>query len=188
MSAAAAATGEHLFWIVSRAAGIVALLAASASVGLGLLMGGRMLRGRGVELRSVHEALSIAAMAAIVLHAGALVFDSYVNLGVADVTIPFLGDHQPLWTSLGIVCGWSLIALGVSYYLRARIGVARWRRLHRWTALVWVLSIAHAIGEGTDAGRLWFLVSVGIVIVPAALLLAVRHTPSTTPTPTNTSR
>jgi sulfoxide reductase heme-binding subunit YedZ len=182
--AAAVATGEHLFWLTSRAAGIVALLASSASVGLGLLMAGRMLRRRGPDLRSLHEALSLAAMAAIVLHAGALVFDGYVNLGVADVAVPFLGDHRPLWTSLGIVCGWSLIALGLSYYWRARIGVARWRRLHRWTALVWVLSIAHALGEGTDAGRLWFLASVGIVIVPAALLLGLRHaTPSPTPSP-----
>ena len=175
---------EHVFWLVSRAAGIVALLTSSASVGLGLLMAGRMIRGKGVELRSVHEALSLAAMAAIVLHAGALIFDGYVDLSLADVTIPFLGDYQALWTSLGIVCGWSLIALGLSYYWRARIGVARWRRLHRWTALVWVLSIAHALGEGTDAGRLWFLASVGIVIVPAALLLGLRHaTPSPTPTP-----
>ena len=43
---------------------------------------------------------------------------------------------------------------------------------------MWVLSIAHALGEGTDAGRLWFLAAAGIVIVPAALLLAVRHLPS----------
>ena len=185
MTVAAAVTGEHLFWIVSRAAGIVALLASSASVGLGLLMGGRMLRGKGVDLRSTHEALSLAAMAAIVLHAGALVFDGYVNLSVAAVTIPFLGGYQPLWTSLGIVCGWSLIALGLSYYARARIGVARWRRLHRWTALVWVLSIAHAIGEGTDASRLWFLISAGIVVVPAALLLAIRHMPPPSPTPSS---
>jgi sulfoxide reductase heme-binding subunit YedZ len=184
MTAAAAATGEHLFWLTSRAAGIVALLASSASVGLGLAMAGRMIRGKGLELRSIHEALSLAAMAAIVIHAGALLFDGYVNLNLAQVTIPFLGDYAPLWTSLGIACGWALIALGLSYYARARIGVARWRRLHRWTALVWVLSIAHALGEGTDAGRVWFLAATGIVIVPAAILLGIRHsTPSPTPTP-----
>ena len=122
-------------------------------------------------------------MAAIVVHAGALVFDGYVDMDVADVTLPLLGDYRPLWTSLGIVCGWALIALGLSYYARARIGVARWRRLHRWTALVWVLSIGHALGEGTDAGRLWFLASVGIVVVPAALLFAARHASSPTPSP-----
>ena len=176
---------EHVFWLTSRSAGIVALLASSASVGLGLLMAGRMIRGKGAELRSIHEALSIAAMAAIVLHAGSLVFDSYLHPSLAAVTIPFVGAYRPLWTSLGIACGWALIALGLSYYARARIGVARWRQLHRWTVFVWVLSIAHALGEGTDAGRLWFVAAAGIVIVPAALLLAVRHLPST---PTQASR
>ena len=176
------ATGDHLVWLVSRAAGIVALLAASGSVGLGLAMAGRMVKG--VQPRSIHEALSIAAMAAIVLHAGALLFDSFVHLDLAGVTIPFVGSYRPFWTSLGIVAGWSMIALGLAYYWRARIGVARWRRLHRWTALAWVLSIGHALGEGTDAGRLWFLAAVGIVIVPAAVLLGLRHSaPSPTPTP-----
>jgi sulfoxide reductase heme-binding subunit YedZ len=169
----------HVFWLVSRSAGILALLAASASVSLGLLMGGRLIKRRGPELRSVHEALSIAAMAAIVLHAGSLVLDSYLHPSLAAVTIPFVGTYRPLWTSLGIVCGWLTLALGLSYYARARIGVARWRRAHRWTALVWLASIVHAIGEGTDAGRLWFLAAVGIVAVPAVLLLFVRHVPPT---------
>jgi len=40
-----------------------------------------------------------------------------------------------------------------------KIGVARWRRLHRFTALTWLLSIAHALGMGTDAGSSWFLVA-----------------------------
>ena len=177
-----AVSGEHLFWLISRAAGTVALLAASGSVGLGLAMAGRMVKG--VQPRSIHEALSIAAMAAIVLHAGALLLDSFVNLNLAGVTIPFAGAYRPLWTSLGIVCGWSLIALGLSYYWRARIGVARWRSLHRWTALVWALSIAHALGEGTDAGRIWFLTAIGLVIAPAAVLLGIRHSaPPPTPTP-----
>lgn len=169
---------EHVFWIVSRSAGTVALLAASASVSVGLLMGGRLVK-RGADLRAVHEALTIAAMAAIVLHAGSLLFDSYLKASLADVTIPFLGSYRPLWTSLGIVCGWLIFALGLSYYARARIGVARWRRLHRWTALVWLLSIVHALGEGTDAGQAWFLVAVALVAVPALSLLCIRHLPAT---------
>ena len=169
----------HIFWLVSRSAGIVALLAASASVSLGLLMGGRLIKRRAGELRPLHEALSIAAMAAIALHAGALLFDSYLHPSLAALAIPFAGTYRPLWTSLGIVSGWLLTALGLSYYARARIGVARWRRAHRWTALVWLASIAHALGEGTDAGRLWFLAAVAIVAVPAVLLLIVRHSPPT---------
>jgi sulfoxide reductase heme-binding subunit YedZ len=168
---------EHVFWIASRAAGIVALLGSSASVSLGLLMATRLVRGR--DLRTWHEALALGTMAALVVHAGSLLFDSYVSPSLAGVLVPFVGSYQPFWTSLGIVCGWATLVLGLSYYARARIGVARWRRMHRWTALVWLLSLVHSIGEGTDSGQAWFLVSVGLVALPAAALLARRLLPPT---------
>jgi sulfoxide reductase heme-binding subunit YedZ len=78
------------------------------------------------------------------------------------------------WTTIGIVGGWMMIILGLSFYARARIGQQRWRKLHRFTALAWILGLAHSLGEGTDAGKLWFLVATGIVVLPAAGLLVVR--------------
>src|SRR3954449_3023643 len=76
-----------------------------------------------------------------------------------------------------------LILLGLSYYLRARIGTARWRSLHRFTALAWVLGVAHAVGEGTDASAAWFLVAAAAVVVPAGALLAARLAPATLGSP-----
>src|SRR5213075_1925636 len=105
---------HHLFWITSRAAGIAALLFASAAVAVGLTLGGRLLKGRGPDLRITHEAL---------------------------------------WMATGIIGGWMMILLGVSYYARTRIGIERWRKWHRFTALGWLLGLAHALGQGTDAGR-----------------------------------
>ena len=49
-----------------------------------------------------------------------------------------------------------------------------WRRLHRFTALAWLAGLVHAVGEGTDAGQTWFLAMIGIVAVPALLLLLWR--------------
>jgi methionine sulfoxide reductase heme-binding subunit len=170
----ATATSQHLFWITSRAAGSAALVLSSVAVCIGLLMGGRLLRGRGPDLRVTHEALSLATMLAIAVHALALVGDRYLHPSLLDVTLPFVGSYKTFWTSLGIVAGWATIALGLSYYLRNRIGVARWRRLHRFTALAWLLGIGHALGEGTDAGQRWFLAMTAIVVVPAAALLVAR--------------
>ena len=167
---------EHLFWITSRAAGILALLLSTAAVSIGLMMGGRLVRRRGVDLRATHEALALATIAAIVVHAGALLFDSFLSPSLLEVTIPFVSSYNRLFTTLGILCGWATVLLGLSYYWRARIGAARWRRLHRWTALVWLLSIIHALGEGTDAGEAWFLLGIGALVVPALGLLAVRMT------------
>jgi sulfoxide reductase heme-binding subunit YedZ len=164
----------HLFWITSRAAGTVALLASSLAVGLGLLMSTRRLRGRGPDLRVAHETLSLATLVAIVVHGVTLLGDGYLHPSPADLALPFVSPYRPLWTSAGIVAGWALAALGLSYYVRARIGALRWRRLHRFTALAWLLGLAHSLGEGTDAGEAWFLAMVTIVALPALTLLLAR--------------
>jgi sulfoxide reductase heme-binding subunit YedZ len=164
----------YLFWITSRAAGFAALILASLAVCLGLLMSTKLLKRRGVDLRVTHEVLSLSTIVAIVVHAVALLGDSYLKPSVFDIAIPFAGSYKTIWTSVGIVAGWGLIALGLSYYARKRIGTQRWRQLHRFTALAWLLGVGHSLGEGTDAGRLWFLAMVGIVAIPALALLATR--------------
>jgi sulfoxide reductase heme-binding subunit YedZ len=170
--------GVHFFWITSRAAGVVALLASSLAVSLGLMMGGRFGKGRKPDLRVAHEALSLATIAALVVHALALLGDAYMSPSLADISIPFVSGYQRLWTTTGIVAGWMLIVLGLSYYVRGRIGPARWRSLHRFTALAWVLGVIHSVGEGTDASAAWFLAAAAAVVLPASALLVARMTPA----------
>ncbi len=168
---------EHAFWITSRAAGIVALLAASLAVALGLMMSTRMRTKLG-DLRVIHESLSLATMVALVVHAFSLLGDSYLSPSLADVTIPFVSSYQRLWMGVGLIAGWMFVILGLSYYIRGRIGPARWRRLHRFTALAWVLGVGHALMMGTDAGAAWFLVAAALVVVPAGALLVRRLMPA----------
>jgi sulfoxide reductase heme-binding subunit YedZ len=170
----ATAVGPHLFWITSRAAGIAALLLSSLSVCIGLLIGGRIVKGHRQELRVTHEALSLAALAALVVHGLTLLGDGYLHPSLGDIAIPFLSGYETLWTSMGIVAFWALLVLGLSYYARTRIGVQRWRRLHRFAALAWILGLAHSLGEGTDAGQAWFLAMVALAAVPALALLLAR--------------
>jgi sulfoxide reductase heme-binding subunit YedZ len=166
---------DHLFWITSRAAGVTALLLASIGVSAGLLMGTRLVRGRSAgDLRALHEVVSIATMVAIGVHAFSLLADTFLHPTLAQILVPFAFGYHRVWTTLGIVAGWSLVVLGVSYYFRTRIGQARWRRAHRFTALAWLLGVGHSLGEGTDAGTTWFLVLIAIAVVPALLLLIAR--------------
>lgn len=171
---ASAALGGHVFWVTSRAAGIAAILLASLSVCLGLLMGTRLRRISKPELRIAHEALSLATLAAIAVHGLSLLGDSYLKPSLADIAVPFVGSYNTLWTAAGIIGFWMLALLGLSYYARAKIGAQRWRRLHRLAALAWLLGVAHSLGEGGDAGTAWFLVCVGLVALPAGGLLAAR--------------
>jgi sulfoxide reductase heme-binding subunit YedZ len=164
----------HLFWITSRAAGFAALVLASLAVSAGLLMSTRLLKGRTSELRSAHDTLALATIVAIVVHGVALLGDQFLHPSIADIAIPFVSGYKTFWTSLGIVGGWGLTLLGLSYYARRYVGAARWRKLHRFTALAWLAGLAHAVGEGTDAGQLWFLAMTALVVIPALALLTTR--------------
>ncbi len=181
MNLSAVAVHTHLFWITSRAAGTAALLLSSCSVGVGLVMGGKLLKRRGTDLRVTHEALSLATLVALVVHATSLLGDAYLHPSVLDLTVPFASGYKTVWMSIGIVAGWSLILLGLSFYARARIGQARWRSLHRFTALAWALGVVHSLGEGTDAGQSWFLAMTVIAVVPALILLGRRMWPAGPP-------
>jgi len=170
------AAGPHLFWITSRAAGTAAVILSSASLGVGLLIRsrGEPRRLAAVDARVLHEALSLATLIAIAVHGLALLGDSYLHPTVLDISIPFDGSYRPLWTGIGIVAGWGLAALGLSYYARARIGQARWRYLHRFTAAFWAMGIAHTLGAGTDASEPWLIVALLAPTVPALVLLVRR--------------
>jgi methionine sulfoxide reductase heme-binding subunit len=109
------------------------------------------------------------------VHGLALLGDGFLSPSLGDIALPFAWSYKTAWTSIGIIGGWALVILGLSYYARQAIGVSRWRKLHRLTALAWIAGIVHTLGEGTDAGQIWFLAMLAIVAIPALALLAVRY-------------
>ena len=175
--------GQHVFWIASRASGVVALILAAVSVGMGLAMAMRAAKGPGAmaRLRQAHEATALAALIMIGAHGLALLGDSYLRPGLAGIAIPFVMSHRPLWTGIGVVSGWLAALLGLTFYVRRWIGPRLWRRLHRWTLAVYVLAVIHTLGAGTDARSAWLLVIVIGTTAPLAVMALARLLPSDGP-------
>ena len=172
--------GQHLFWIASRASGVVALVLAAVSVGMGLAMAMRSAKGPGAmsRLRQAHEATALAALIMIAVHGVTLLGDSYLRPGIAGIAIPFVMHHRPLWTGLGVVAGWLAAILGLSFYVRRWFGPKLWRQLHRWTLAVYVLGVVHTLGAGTDGRSFWLLIILIATAAPIAVMAAVRMLPS----------
>lgn len=165
----------HFAWVTCRAAGVAALILVSASVGVGLSMTGRLVRSsRGADLRVIHEALSIAALAMIALHALSLLADSYFHPTIADLAIPFERNYREPYMGIGIIGGWATIVLGLSVYVRQVVRMPWWKVLHRCTVLAWVMSVVHALGEGSDRGEGWFIAVVVVTIVPTVVVIFIR--------------
>jgi sulfoxide reductase heme-binding subunit YedZ len=167
----------HGWWLVSRSAGIVALLLIAASVLIGLTLaaglGGPPRRRR--ALVALHEHAANTGLAAIGLHGVTLLGDAWLKPGPAGIAVPFVMDYRPLYTAAGIVAGYLGALLGLSFYARRRIGGRRWRKLHRATPVVYVLALVHTLGAGSDTGTPWLRATLLATTLPAAALLIARH-------------
>lgn len=157
-SSAATALQTHGWWLASRASGLVAMVLVTISVGLGLVMAGKVMRRPGLsrKLLAVHEHTAVAGIVAIAVHGITLLGDPWLHPGLSGIAVPFAMGFRPLWSGLGIVGGYLAALLGLSFYFRKRIGARLWRKAHRATAVVYVLGLAHALGSGSDASAAWF--------------------------------
>jgi sulfoxide reductase heme-binding subunit YedZ len=171
---------QQVFWLASRAFGIVAIVLLSLSVSLGLAMSGRLLRRPGLpaKLKRLHEASTLVTLALIAAHAGVLLLDGYLRPGLSGITLPFALGYRPFWTGIGVVAGWLALILGASFYVRRWIGVKTWRWLHRWTRAVYILALAHVIGAGTDGRSPWMLALLAVLVTPNVFALAFRMLPA----------
>lgn len=176
---------DYAWWLASRASGIVALGLITASVALGLLMAGKLLQRPGLNkvLVKTHEQLALAGLIAIAVHGITLLGDRWLNPGLAGLAVPFTMSYRPLFTGLGIVGGYLAAALGLSFYARRRIGARLWRKLHRLTALVYVLAVVHTLGAGTDASSPWLRTAMVATGAPILFLFIARVLPRPRPRP-----
>ncbi|MGW2518438.1 ferric reductase-like transmembrane domain-containing protein [Streptomyces sp. NPDC001617] len=149
-------TSETL-WYANRATGAVCLVLFTVVVLLGIAV---KLRAKLPGLPrfgtvSLHRTLSLSATAFLALHIALAVIDSYVDITVVDVLIPFVSDYQPLWLGLGTVALDLMLAVLITSLLRDRLGHRTWRALHWLAYASWPVALIHGIGIGTDTGTDW---------------------------------
>ena len=166
---------HYLWWLVSRASGIVVVALIALSVLIGLAMAARLVPARRKRTAAaLHEHLAMVALVAIAVHGAALLGDGWLRPGVTGITIPFALHYRPAFTGAGIIAGYLALLLGPSFYLRRRLPAGAWRRLHRATPLVWALAVVHSLGSGSDGASLWLRGLVLAPVVPLAYLLVMR--------------
>lgn len=168
-------TNEAL-WALGRGNGIVALAFLTLSVALGVASrsGRPMLALPRFGIASLHRFAALAATLLVLLHMGMLFLDPYARLRIIDFVVPFLGAYRPLWQGLGTVAAELLIAVILTSLARGRLGPRVFRAIH-WSAyLLWPIALAHALGNGTDSGEVWFTAFAGSCAAVVAAVLAWR--------------
>jgi hypothetical protein len=164
-------------WLIARAAGLVAFGILTLSTWLGLAMSTRLLGARHQRtLLGWHRTLAATGLATVALHAGALMLDPVVRFGAAAVLVPFAAPWRPGAVAGGVIAGWLMLAVTVSFQLRRWIGQRAWRRLHYASFAAFGLALCHALASGTDlagvGGPALALLAGGPVLALALLRIA----------------
>jgi sulfoxide reductase heme-binding subunit YedZ len=167
--------GQQVFWFASQALGIVAIALLGISVALGLMMSSRIIARPGLpaKLKHFHESSTLVTLGLIAGHGGLLLFDGYLRPGPAGILLPFALAYRPVFTGIGIIAGWLAVILGLSFYVRKRIGVKTWRSLHRFTIVAYLLALGHVVGAGTH-GRSWWMIAL-LTALTAPIIFAFTY-------------
>ena len=164
----------QVWWHVARASGIVAWALLVASVVWGVLLATRVLRphDRPAWLLDLHRWLGGLAVAGTGLHVAALVADTYVHFGAADVLVPFASSWRPLAVALGVLAAWGLAAVQATSLAIRHLPRRAWYAVHLTSyGTVWLASI-HAGLAGTDTTNLAYrAVAVALTALAATATL-----------------
>jgi len=183
-------TEGPLLWYLNRSSGVVALVLLTVATVLGVLaLGGRPgSRVPRFVVQSVHRNVALIAVVTVVVHVVTAVVDEFVDIRWWQAVVPFTGGYERIWLGLGATALDLLLVVTVSSLLRHRLRRRTWYSLHQAVYPLWLASVLHGAGMGTDLGNQWWPVTVGCVAAVTAavawrLALAVLHRRSPDPAP-----
>jgi DMSO/TMAO reductase YedYZ heme-binding membrane subunit len=132
---------------------------------------------------AVHRYLGALAVVFTAVHVIAVVADSFVHFGIADVLVPLASSWHPLAVAWGIIGMYLLVTVEVTSVLRRHLSVRVWRGVHLSSYALFAVTTVHLLTTGTDSADVLpetIAVGAGVAAVfVGALLLTWRSAPRT---------
>ena len=172
-------TDVDKYWAfpVLQASGLIGLLFAYVTILVGLMQSSWYAKRFG--LHQLHRQLSLMVIGLVLVHIAATVFDAMGNSWIT-VLIPgqvaATGWPEAEWGfDTGIFALYALLLTAPTYYLRHRIGVGRWKILHRFVVVFYVLALWHTFLLGLDVSHYqWVRPAIWLAQIPLLVLLVSR--------------
>lgn len=153
-------------WYIARGAGLSALVLLTVSTSLGALVSrhgpSRPNRdpGRRYLVQYLHRVFAGLGLAALALHVGAILADSYAHVGWLGALLPFRSGYRTTAVALGTFAIYTFAGVAVLGLARGRIATSPraariWRGVHGLAYGGWGLAMLHGFTTGTDSSLGW---------------------------------
>ena len=168
---------NQIWWYTARASGLVSWVLLSMSMLWGLVLSTKLRppRIRPNWVLDLHRYLGGLAVIFVAVHVGALMLDSYVGFGLADVLVPFAASWKPVAVAWGVVGFYLLLAVELSSLARKHLPARIWRRLHFLAFPLYLTATVHLLTAGTDGRTALALAAVAVLGVGVAAFTAIRY-------------
>ncbi len=142
-----------LWWFLSRATGIVAMVLAVAALAWGFFFSSR---NTGTRLRpawwlDLHNRLGGLALVFTVAHLIVVLIDTRAGIGLLQILVPNTASTRTWAMTWGVIATYSFVAVVFSSWPRRRFTKSIWRALHLSSIAGVGLAGLHGYQAGSDA-------------------------------------
>jgi len=143
----------QFWWYLTRAAGLMGYFLIWLSTAWGLVVSSKILDSLidRTFTYDFHEFLSWLGLAFIGIHVIVLMADKYLPYTIWQVLIPFLSPYRSFWVGVGIIAFYLSLLVTITYYLRTKIGMAAFRKIHYLSLVAYFGATLHGLYAGTDS-------------------------------------
>lgn len=147
----------HIWWYITRAAGLMGYLLFWLSTVWGLAVGSKIFDSflERVFTFDFHEHLSLLSLGFLILHVLVLLVEKVEPLSLAEILVPFISAYRPFWTGIGIISFYLTILVTVTFYIRKWISMKTFRTIHYLSVAAYFGSLLHSVYAGSDTTLTW---------------------------------
>lgn len=147
----------HIWWYITRAAGLMGYLLFWLSTVWGFAVGSKIFDSflERVFTFDFHEHLSLLSLGFLILHVLVLLVEKVEPLSLAEILVPFISAYRPFWTGIGIISFYLTILVTVTFYIRKWISMKTFRTIHYLSVAAYFGSLLHSVYAGTDTTLTW---------------------------------
>ena len=170
----------HIWWYVTRAAGLMGYLLFWLSTVWGFAISSKIFDSflERMFTFDFHEHLSLLSLGFLNLHVAVLLIEKVEPLSLTEVLVPFVSTYRPFWTGIGIITFYLTVLVTITFYIRKWISMKTFRVIHYLSVAAYFGALLHSVYAGTDTSLTWVqwmyggttLVTVFFMVYWAALL------------------
>lgn len=162
-------------WNLIRLSGFLAFFYMTMSVCFGMLFSIKSIKANKNLFHHLHLTSGWIGFLTIAFHSVVVWKNEYIPYSIAEIVIPFISEHEPIWSGLGTLSlSLFFIILFTTDFGMKAMKRSVWRGIHLLVYPAWMFMLLHGIFIGTSSTMSWAAVIYGGSLILIVFLFGLK--------------